>query len=204
MPSAIVDYGMGNLFNLQRALAFLGHAAEVTADPAKVEAAERIFLPGVGAFPKAMEELAARGLAGPVKRHAACGKPLLGICLGMQLLFSRGEEFGDHAGLDILPGRVVRLSAGEKVKLPQIGWNRAEPLAPASPFWAGAWPGRDFYFVHSFVCRPDSASDASAETEYGGDRFCSVANRGKVWGCQFHPERSGPNGLEFLKRFIAL
>jgi glutamine amidotransferase len=120
----------------------------------------------------------------------------------MQILFSTSAEFGDHAGLGIIPGRVVRLASAPGFKVPQVGWNRAEPREPACAFWRES--GRDFYFVHSFICQPEEPVDVAAQTEYGGELFCSVVNRGKIWGCQFHPERSGPDGLGFLRSFLAI
>ncbi len=211
----IVDYGMGNLFNLQRAIASLGFESTITFDSKRIETAGRLLLPGVGAFPKAMEELNKRLLLEPLGQFRSTGRPLLGICLGMQLLFSKSYEFGEHKGLDFIKGKVIPLRRpepdGNKYKIPQIGWNRIEipssrTVGPASKrgLLTGLTTGADYYFVHSFFCCPEDPAVIAAETEYGRDRFCSVAHQENLWGCQFHPERSGELGLAFLKNFINL
>ncbi|HOW27025.1 MAG TPA: imidazole glycerol phosphate synthase subunit HisH [Elusimicrobiota bacterium] len=208
----IVDYRMGNLFNLQRAITFLGYSAEITSDPAVIRRADRILLPGVGAFEKAMQELDRADLIGVLKESVDQGKMMLGICLGMQLLFTKSFEFGEHRGLDFIRGQVVRFHRSEseitELKIPQIGWNSVEKPS-AGPAWekgilASVSPGTYFYFVHSFVCCPEEPAAVVAETQYGKDRFCSVTHRGNLWGCQFHPERSGEHGLSLLKSFIEL
>ncbi len=206
---AIVDYGLGNLHNVQRALAAVGAGSEVTADPAAIEAAAALVLPGVGAFGEGMRNLEAGGLAAAIKRAAGRGTPLLGICLGMQLLMDESEEFGRHAGLGLLPGRVVRFDEpdGVRFKIPQIGWNRIVP--PAGVAWSaglldGVDPGSFVYFVHSYYVAPADPAQSLAETDYGRNRFCSVIGHGNVMGCQFHPEKSADAGIRILDNFARL
>ena len=200
---AIVDYGVGNLFSLRSSFAALGAEAAVTGDAGEIAAADRVVLPGVGAFGDARAKLAARGLDGAVKAAAAAGKPLLGICLGMQLLFSRSFEFGEHEGLCLLPGEVTdmapRLPAG--LKTPQIGWNALHLVRPSHPLLRNTKEGDFVYFVHSFSAV--GCGDALlAETEYGIG-ITAAAARDNVMGCQFHPEKSGEAGLAILRAFLS-
>lgn len=208
----VVDYGRGNLLSLMRALSFIGAEPAVSSDPAEIAAADRVILPGVGAFGDGMEGLHSRGFVEPIRRYCASGKPLLGICLGMQLLLEESEEFGLHAGLGVVPGRVVRLNEpaadSPRHKIPHIGWNAISPAAPHS-----SWKGTPFdglpwetfvYFVHSFVAAPDNPRHRMAETEYAGQTFCSALASGNVYGCQFHPEKSGEAGLLILKNWLSL
>jgi len=202
----IVDYGRGNLFSLSRALEHLGATAQVTSEPAEIEGAERLILPGVGAFGDGMENLGARGLVGPVKRYAASGRPLLGICLGMQLLLDESDEFGRHAGLGLVPGRVTRFqdSPERRWKVPHVGWSR---LKAGPPGWAGsalaALPeGERMYFVHSHFAVPAKPEHRLALTPYAGTEFCSALRAGPVQGFQFHPEKSGEKGLCLLKEWL--
>lgn len=197
MRIAIVDFGLGNLPNVQKALIRAGVPAEITTDPAAVAAADGIVLPGVGAFARGMENLVQAGLAEPVAAAARAGTPLLGICVGMQMLFTAGEEFLESRGLDLLPGRVTMLPG--QVKLPHIGWNQAEPQY-RHPLFAGL-PDRFWaYFVHSFAAEVDDPADAAALTDYGR-RFPSVVARGNVMGTQFHLERSSAAGITMLENF---
>ena len=198
---AVIDYGVGNLFSLRSSLRRLGLDAAVTADPARIRAADRIILPGVGAFGDAMDKLRAAGLV-PVLRQEAAQKPLLGICLGMQLLFEESEEYGLHKGLGLLPGRVVamegRLPAG--LPIPHIGWNGLTLTNPACPLFRDTKDGDCVYFVHSYYA--EGCGDALAATaEYGRDLTATVW-RDNVYGCQFHPEKSGPVGLQMLRAFV--
>jgi glutamine amidotransferase len=196
---AVIDYGMGNLHSVQTAVRRLGHEAAVTSDGAAVLAADGAILPGVGAFGDAMANLSASGLDDAVRRFAASGKPLLGICLGMQLLFTESEEHGLHAGLNVLPGRVVRFSG--TLKVPHMGWNRLAFRRP-SPLFSGLSEGYA-YFVHSYHVLPDNDGDLLAETDYHGP-VAAIVGRGNVFGMQFHPEKSGDLGMRLLGNFLRL
>ena len=202
----VVDYGRGNLFSLARALEHLGAAANITADPAAIAAAERLILPGVGAFGDGMENLRARGLVEPVQRYGASGRPLLGICLGMQLLLDESDEFGSHRGLGLVPGRVTRFadSPERKWKVPHVGWSR---LSPGAGAWDGSAlaplpDGERMYFVHSYFAVPAKPEHRLAVTPYAGIEFCSALKAGPIQGFQFHPEKSGENGLCLLKEWL--
>ena len=205
---AIVDYGLGNLFSIQRACQTVGLPAVVTADPKTIEASPAIILPGVGAFGDAMSAIRALGLAEVIQKAAADGKPLMGICLGMQLLADESFEFGRHKGLGIIPGSVVRLEGleegkGQTLKVPQVGWNQ---IFPASLDWrdsplAALPAGEYLYFVHSYYFKPAAASVVLCRTRYGTLDFCSGLQRGNVCAFQFHPERSGPAGLGIYRGF---
>jgi glutamine amidotransferase len=194
---AIVDYGAGNLRSIRRALEAAGAQVTVTADPAAVAAADAVVLPGVGAAAHAMGRLRDLGLDKPLRATAEGGKPFLGVCLGMQLLFGHQEE-GDADGLGVLPGRVRSL--GGPVKVPHMGWNRSRVVRPGPLGAAG--DDRYYYFVHSYVAIPDDAADVAAEAEYG-QRFPSVVVRDNVWGTQFHPEKSGEAGLALIRAFVS-
>ena len=197
---AIVDYGVGNLRSVQKALERVGAEAVVSGDPGALDAARGVVLPGVGAFGDGMDQLRARGLAEPVLHHVEAGKPLLGICLGMQLLFEESEEMGQHTGLGLLPGRVVRFPEGE-LKVPHIGWNQLQ--VRQDPLLEGIADGSYAYFVHSYYVAPAEAEDVLATTEYG-IAFAAVVGRGRVWGAQFHPEKSQEVGLRLLQNFARL
>ena len=197
---AIVDYGVGNLRSVQKGLERVGATAVVTDDAAVLDAARGVILPGVGAFGDGMDNLKARRLVDPVLRQVQRGKPLLGICLGMQLLFEESEEMGQHQGLGLLSGRVVRFPDGD-LKVPHIGWNQL--LGPRGDLLAGIQDGAYAYFVHSYYALPEVPGDVLATTEYGLD-FASVVGRDKIWGAQFHPEKSQEIGLGLLANFARL
>ena len=200
--TAIVNYGVGNLFSLQSSLAAIGAEATVTADPEVLRTADRIILPGVGAFGDAAQKLRDSGLDVVLKELAAAGKPLLGICLGMQLLFDKSYEFGEFQGLGLIPG-VVRPIADvipSDYKIPHIGWNALRFTAP-SPLFARISEGDCVYFVHSFYA--DCGESVIATAEYGAELTAAVA-KDNVYGCQFHPEKSGAVGLAILKAFTEL
>ncbi len=200
---AIIDYGVGNLFSLRSSLQALGLEAAVTADPAVIRAADRVILPGVGAFGDAMDKLTATGLV-PVIREEAEKKPLLGICLGMQLLFETSYEYGEHAGLGFVPGEVCPLEPdlGDKsLKVPQIGWNALQ-IVRDDPLFRYIQNGEYVYYVHSFYGK-NCAASTLAVSEYSIP-VTGVVRAGKVYGTQFHPEKSGDTGLRILKAFAEL
>ena len=201
---AIVDYGVGNLFSLQSSFAAIGAEAVVTGDATELAAAERIVLPGVGAFGDAAEKLRATGLDKAVLDAANAGKPLLGICLGMQLLLEKSYEFGEHTGLGLIPGAVRPIAdvipAGYKI--PHIGWNALELQGKESPLFRYTKEGDYVYFVHSYH-GADCGEYVSAVTEYGAPLTAAV-ERGNVYGCQFHPEKSGSVGLNILRAFCEI
>ena len=197
---AILDYGMGNLRSVEKALEHVGASASITADPAAVRAADGVILPGVGAFPRAMERIRALGLDELVAERRAAGTPVLGICLGMQLLFDSTTELGGASGLGMLDGAVTGLAA-EGLKVPHIGWS---PLRweRSSALAEGIEDGTPFYFVHSFAARP-SGTDVLGTAEYG-ERFAAAAERENVFGVQFHPEKSSAAGLRLLANFARI
>ena len=199
---AVIEYGVGNLFSLCRSLEAIGQEAVVSGDPAVLHQADRLILPGVGAFADAAEKLRQTGLDAVLQAEAARGKPLLGICLGMQLLFEESYEFGRCAGLGLIPGKVVPMEGviPADYKIPHIGWNALHfPKGTRHPLLQRVQEGACVYFVHSFWA--DQCGDACiATTEYGAELTAAVA-RGKVMGCQFHPEKSGETGLAILRTF---
>ena len=197
---AIIDYGVGNLFSLQSSLAAIGQEAVVTSDIEEIRRADRVILPGVGAFQDAAEKLRSSGMDRAVKEEAARGKPLLGICLGMQMLFERSYEYGVHEGLGLLKGEIrpiaERIPAG--LKIPQMGWNSLR-FVQESPLLKYSREGEYVYFVHSYSA-VNCEDSLLAVTEYGADLTAAVG-KGNVFGCQFHPEKSGDVGLRMLKAF---
>jgi len=197
---AIVDYGVSNLRSVQKALEKVGAEAIITDDVAAIRLADGVLLPGVGAFGDAMEVLNRRGLATALGDVFRAGRPLLGICLGMQLLFEESEEMGRHPGLGFLPGRVIRFGAG--LKVPLIGWNQVHPLR-TDGLLNGVQAGDYAYFVHSYYVVPSDPSIISGTTDYGVD-FASVIEQGRVFGIQFHPEKSQDVGLRILKNFATV
>jgi glutamine amidotransferase len=207
-PVVVVDYGIGNVLSVMRAFAHLGAAPRLSSDPAEVAQADRLVLPGVGAFRDGMAGLEAARLTEAVHRFAGRGRPFLGICLGMQMMLDSSEEFGSHAGLGLIPGRIVavppRGADGSPHKVPHIGWNR---LRRGPSGWDGtilqdlpADPA--VYFVHSFMAEPDDPGHRLADCDYGGQRVGAVVRRDHLHGCQFHPEKSGPVGLKILENFL--
>ncbi len=201
--TAIIDYGVGNLFSLESSFHAIGEEVVVTSDPDEIGSAERIILPGVGAFRDAAQKLRDTGLGECVKAAAISGKPLLGICLGMQLLFDKSYEYGEYDGLGLIPGvvRPIRELTGDTLKIPQIGWN-ALVFRKQSPLFKYINEGDHVYFVHSYYAA-DCAEYVSADTEYGAMLTASV-EKDNVFGCQFHPEKSGNVGLNILKAFTEI
>lgn len=197
---AIIDYGVGNLFSLKSSLAAIGAEAVVTKDEALIRSAEKIILPGVGAFEDAMNKLVASGLADLVKDEVKKGKPLMGICLGMQMLFEKSFEYGEHEGLGLIPGEVVPIGdvIPENLKIPHIGWN-ALKFKAENPLFKYISDGDCVYFVHSFYAA-NCDDYVTATAEYGAELTAAVRN-GNVFGCQFHPEKSGNVGLNILRAF---
>ncbi len=196
----LVDYGMGNRRSVEKALEHVGASVLVSSDPAALAGADALVLPGVGAFPKAMERLRALGLDGFLIERAAAGVPLLGICLGMHLFFDRSSELGGSEGLGVVAGSVRMLETGE-LKSPQIGWNEVRWERPA-PVLDGLADAAAFYHVHSFVAVPEDPSDVLGSAEYG-ERFAAVVSRGSLLGVQFHPEKSSHDGLRLLANWVA-
>lgn len=209
----ITDYGVGNLLNVVRAFQHCGADVHVTEDPMEIASAERLVVPGVGAFQDSINELTSRGFADEVKRYAQLARPLLGICVGMQMLFEASEEFGEHQGLGILPGRVKAVpklsTEGLPQRVPHIGWNHLVPPATGRN-WNGTFlqsfedARPAVYFVHSFAAQPTEESDRLADCLYGGHRICAAVKRENVMATQFHPERSGEIGLAMVRGFLAL
>ncbi len=199
---AVVDYGMGNRRSVEKALEHVGARAIITRDPASLEGADALVVPGVGAFPHGMRNLVELGLDERIRAAAAAGTPVLGICLGMQLLFERSQEHELTEGLGLLAGGVSLLDGGG-LRIPHIGWNDVRFERP-SPLTAGL-PGEScaFYHVHSLVARPEDPADVIATTEYG-ERFATIVGHGNVFGVQFHPEKSSRDGLALLSNFVTL
>ena len=198
----VIDYGRGNLFSLDQALKKIGVESERVHSGDGLAAATKLILPGVGAFGDAMQGLTERGLVGPIHDAVARGVPMLGICVGMQLLFTKGEEFGVHDGLNLVPGTVKRLPDSDDKdadRIPNVGWRKlhAGPAADA----LGVKTGGEFYFVHSFAPVVDDASDVAGTITFNGREVAIAVARGNVGGVQFHPEKSGEAGLAFLKNF---
>ncbi len=201
---AILDYGVGNLFSLKSSFAYIGEEAVVTADPAVIKAADRLILPGVGAFGDAAEKLRESGLDSLLKEEVAKGKPLMGICLGMQLLFDKSFEYGEHAGLGFIGGEIRPIAdvIPKELPIPQIGWNALHFGGEKHPIFKYLNEGDFVYFVHSYY-GADCVDSVIADTEYGAPLTAAVA-RGNVCGCQFHPEKSGKVGLSILKAFCEM
>lgn len=199
----IVDYGMANLRSVQKAFEAVGAAAEVTPDPVRVARADKLVLPGVGAFQDAIARVRETGLAEVIVRHIADGRPFLGICLGFQMLFTRSHEDGRHAGLDLYPGEVVRFPYKPGLKVPHMGWNTLRLTKPDCPLFAGLPPDPAVYFVHSYYPVPADRGLIAAEADYP-EPFCAAVWRDNVYATQFHPEKSQDVGLTMLRNFARL
>lgn len=204
---AIIDYGMGNLRSVQKGFEKIGSEAVITNDPQVVLRAARVVLPGVGAFRDCMHNLEQGGFVEPILKTIAEGKPFLGICVGMQLLFTDSVEFGLYRGLGVIPGHVLRFPdqmtvAGEKLKVPQMGWNQLS-FKRRPPVFEGIDDGSNVYFVHSYYVKPDDSSVIATTTDYGFE-FCSSVWKDNVVATQFHPEKSQAVGLQILKNFAEL
>ena len=201
---AIVDYGMGNLRSVEKGLARTGVDTSVTSDPDEIRSARGVVLPGVGAFGACMENLRSRGLDDTIREVVRSGKPFLGICLGLQLLFDESEEFGPVAGLGLLRGKVVRFAGAslDRLKIPQIGWNRLKIRRPVAEL-ANLEPDPFVYFVHSYYVVPADPEITVATTEYGVEFAAAIAHD-NVFACQFHPEKSQADGLRMLSNFAKL
>ena len=197
---AIIDYGMGNLRSVQKAFEHVGADARVTNVIGDILKADKVVLPGVGAMMPAMQKLQELALTGPIRKVIQEGKPFLGICLGLQLLFERSSEGGFSEGLKILEGSVERFN---QLKVPHMGWNQIQPRAAGSKLFAGLNSGENVYFCHSYFVAPKDVSIVAGITNYGAD-FVSAVARGNIWGVQFHPEKSQKVGLQILKNFVEL
>lgn len=195
----IADYGAGNLRSVQKAFDYLGIKTVVSSDPADMKGCRKVVLPGVGAFGQAITALNASGFSDALHEHIDRGGHLLGICLGMQLMLTESEEMGEHRGLDLVPGKVVRFRSTEE-KIPQIGWNSIE-RRKESVLFKDIPDGTFFYFVHSYYCRPDNTADVAATTRYCGENFCSAIEKNGIFAVQFHPEKSSDAGLQVLRNF---
>ena len=197
----IIDYGVGNLFSLRSSFAAIGADCFVSSDAAELAKADKLILPGVGAFGDAAQKLRASGLDVFVKEQAAAGKPLMGICLGMQLLFERSYEYGDHEGLGLLAGQVVPMAERlpKDLKIPHIGWNALHKTQPGSKLLRYIREGDHVYFVHSFYA--ENCTDSLAATTQYGLTLTAAVEKGNIFGCQFHPEKSGNVGLAILRAF---
>lgn len=208
---AIIDYGVGNLHSLLKAFNQFGQNSFITEESNDIESADAIVLPGVGAFQSGMDGLRIRNLINPIKKHANQKKPILGICLGAQLLMSEGHEFGKFKGLDIIPGKAV-IFKNITEKIPHIGWNEIYKVKSGKRKAEG-WQktilesvkeNSDVYFVHSYIFQPKNKKDILSLTKYGNLEFCSGIYKDNIYGCQFHPEKSGETGLKIIKNFINL
>jgi len=195
----VVDYGMGNLRSVQKGFEKVGVPAVVSRDPDKIRKADRLVLPGVGAFPECMKNLARFDLVEPIREFIASGRPFLGICLGLQLLFDESEEFGIHEGLKIIPGACKAFDKNMGLKIPHMGWNEVL-FRKETPLFKGIEDGSHFYFVHSFYVAPVNGSDVAATSVYGIEFVCAVS-RDNIFAVQFHPEKSQKKGLRILHNF---
>lgn len=199
---AIIDYDAGNIKSVENAVRFLGHEVKVTADAGEILSADHIILPGVGAFGDAMQRLRAADLEGTIRQAVEAGKPFLGICLGLQLIFEESEESPGVKGLALLPGRIKRIPDGDGRKVPQIGWNDLS-FPRQSRLFEGVPEGSYVYFVHSYYLEAGDPADVAARTEYGV-RIDAAVEHGNLFACQFHPEKSSDVGIQILKNFVEL
>lgn len=212
---AIIDYGVGNLYSLVKAFRHFGVDAFITENADEILSSDAVVLPGVGAFKSGMNGLKIRGLIKTVRDYAKTGKPMLGICLGAQLMLSKGYEFGESAGLNIIKGKVVKFPK-LKEKVPHIGWNeiyklkvedvklKAKDSKWKNTILDSIKENSDVYFVHSYVLKPDRKEDVLSLAKYGNYEFCSAIRKNNIYGCQFHPEKSGKTGLKIIENFINL
>ncbi|MCB2178380.1 imidazole glycerol phosphate synthase subunit HisH [bacterium] len=198
---AVINYGLGNLHSVQKAIIFAGGDAQITDDPEAILRADKVVLPGVGAFADGMKGLLSRGLVSAVKEAAYAGKPVLGICLGMQLFFEQSEEDGLHEGLGLLKGEVISFDQ-PGIKIPQIGWNQLN-IQKSSPLVGNLLEGSYVYFNHGYYCVPEDPADILTTTNYG-IRFASSVQQGNIFGVQFHPEKSQKIGLKMIQNFVEL
>ncbi len=198
----IVDYQMGNLRSVQKGIERVGSEARISSDPHEIAEAEKLILPGVGAFGDAMAEIRRRDLAGPIRDFIDSGRPFLGICLGLQLLFDKGFEHGEHDGLGILAGEVIRFDRPSSMKVPHMGWNTVIRRSDA-PILRDLRDDTHFYFVHSYYVRPADRSVVALDCDYGGE-FCAMVWKDNVYATQFHPEKSQADGLQLLGAFANL
>lgn len=201
----IIDYEMGNLRSVEKAFENLGFEARVSADPNDIKTSDKVVLPGVGAFRDCINNLRKGGFVEPLLEHVSTGKPLLGICVGMQMLFDESEEFGCHQGLGLIPGKVVRFPSGmvegeERLKVPHMGWNNISLKKP-SPLFAGIEDSSFVYFVHSYYCAAENQEDVAASCRYGDVEFSASIWRDNIMATQFHPEKSQTIGLNIFKNF---
>lgn len=206
MNIAIIDYGMGNLRSVQKAFERVGAEATIVSRPEEIEKANRIVLPGVGAFKDAMAELRRKEFPEPIRQAIQAGKPFLGICLGLQMLFDVSYENGEFQGLGIVPGKVVKFELPVGYAIPQMGWNQVHFVNNAQsdcPLLKGISEKSYFYFVHSYYVCPQNYADVALTCDYGLD-FCAMIHRDNLFACQFHPEKSQENGLKILENFVNL
>lgn len=207
----IVDYGLGNLYSIEQACLHVGYQPLISGDKDDIINADSLILPGVGAFGVAMQSLRETGLRDPIKQYTHSGRPLMGICLGMQLLFDKSEEFGDHEGLGFIEGSIVRFPSqvnDQQLRVPNIGWHKVSPSVP------GAWAntplcdinpaGNHMYFIHSYYALPKSVDNILSLSKYNDFEYTSAAMQGNIWGFQFHPEKSGKDGLSIYKKFLSI
>jgi glutamine amidotransferase len=201
----IINYGVGNLYSIRKAVALYYSDVTITDDPNIILGANSIILPGVGSFRAGMDGLKKSRLSGVIKKFALSGKPVLGICLGAQLLMSYGYEFGKNKGLDLISGTVENMHDLKiSSKIPHIGWNKVNLLGPEDSLFSSVKLPADFYFVHSYYLRPSNKKSILSQTAYGGKQFCSAVQKGNIFGVQFHPEKSGKNGLKIIENFVRL
>ncbi len=202
---AIIDYGVGNLHSVYNACKQFTDRVVITEDPLVIQSARSIILPGVGSFEAGMQGLAIRNLTQTIIDFAKTGKPVLGICLGAQILLSKGYEFGEWEGLDLIKGNVVLFPKGQTPRLPHIGWDALHGFnTKEEPLLASIKEGTDVYFVHSYILVPEDKTNVVATSRYGDVEFAAVIRKGNIWGCQFHPEKSSDAGIRIIKNFINL
>jgi len=196
----IIDYGMGNLRSVEKAISEIDHTITIITDYSQIANVDKLILPGVGAFAKAMQNLTDKDMIDPIKEHIFYGKPFLGICLGFQLLFDSSEEFGNTTGLAIIPGEVLKFDV-KNVKIPHMGWNTVDVRLPG--LYKGVPNESYFYFVHSYYVKPRDFAVASGITTYGDFSFCSSIQKDNIFGVQYHPEKSSNLGLKLLRNFLS-